>query len=76
MLDMPTGLEAAMIEVSKGERSTLSPDELRLLEERVLPTARRWLGIYGLAEHGAKTLAYWGEDFEVPDHLQRQGFTK
>lgn len=65
-----------MIEQSTGNRATLSMDDLRILEDRVLPTARRWLNIYELSEHGAKTLAYWGEDFEVPEHLQRKGFVK
>ena len=44
-----------------GDRRSLTFDQLRLLEEKVLPTARRWLGIPGLREHGEKTLAYWGE---------------
>jgi hypothetical protein len=39
----------------------LSRSELALLEDTILPTARRWLTIPGLAEHGRKTLEYWGE---------------
>lgn len=45
----------------RGERASLSRDELYALDERVLPTARRWLGIPGLREHAEKTLAHWGE---------------
>lgn len=45
-----------------GDRGKLSFDQVQLLNEKVLPTARRWLGIPGLAEHGRQTLAYWGED--------------
>jgi len=47
---------------SDDPRLKLSHDELQLLEQKVLPTARRWvLEIPGLREHGEKTLAYWGE---------------
>lgn len=46
---------------AQGDRTKLSFDDLQLLEEKILPTARRWLGIPGLAEHGRQTLAYWGE---------------
>jgi hypothetical protein len=43
-------------------RLDLSHDELQLLEEKVLPTARRWVAeIPTLAIQGAKTLAHWGE---------------
>lgn len=44
-----------------GDRSKLSHDELRLLETQVLPTARAWLDIPGLRQHGRQTLEYWGE---------------
>ena len=44
----------------RGDRGTLSHDERVLLEEKVIPTARHWLGS-GLDEHGRKTLEYWGE---------------
>ena len=53
-----------------GDRSQLSPDELHILDMRVLPTARRWLGIPGLDRHAMQTLAYWGESFEIPMHLR------
>lgn len=46
---------------SRGEKASLSRDALFLLEDKVLPCARRWLQIPGLAEHGRKTLEYWGE---------------
>ena len=45
----------------RGDRNTLSMDERYTLEERVLPTARKWLDIPSLRDHGLKTLAYWGE---------------
>ena len=48
-----------------GDRSTLDEREIDLLENKVLPTARRWLTEYADNESmvGAarKTLAYWGE---------------
>ena len=43
------------------DRSKLSRDQLFLLNDKILPTARKWLGIPGLKEHGEKTLAHWGE---------------
>lgn len=49
---------------TQGDRSKLSFDQLVLLEDKVLPTARRWLGIPGLRDHAEQTLAYWGEKFE------------
>lgn len=46
-----------------GDRSRLSHDELILLEEKVLQTARRWVRTYpGIADHGRQTLAFWGEE--------------
>lgn len=45
----------------EGDRTSLTHDELFLLEEKILPTARRWLEIPSLREHGMKTLEYWGE---------------
>ena len=46
----------------RGDRSKLSFEKLELLENEILPTARRWVKeIPSLAEHGHKTLAYWGE---------------
>lgn len=44
-----------------GNRNTLSLDERYTLEERVLPTAKEWLRIPALRDHGLKTLEYWGE---------------
>lgn len=43
-----------------GDRSRLTRDQEFILEEKVLPTARRWLRIPTLPAHGKKTLAYWG----------------
>ncbi len=45
----------------KGDRAGLSRDQLYILDTKVLPTARRWLSIPGLAHHGRKTHDYWGE---------------
>lgn len=44
-----------------GDKSKLSYDELRILEDKILPTARKWLAIPDLADHGKQTLEYWGE---------------
>lgn len=49
----------------KGSRDGLTSSEVYTLETRVLPTARRWLGIPGLRDHAERTLAYWGEEFEA-----------
>lgn len=54
---------AGAVEIGGGDRARLSPDQRRILEEEVLPTARRWLQVPGLAEHGRQTLSYWGETF-------------
>lgn len=46
----------------QGNREALTYQERDLLENTVLPTARRWVQKYpGLADHGRQTLAYWGE---------------
>ena len=60
----PSVLEVMMLDAAhapRGDRSTLSFDELELLENKILPTARRWLGIPGLADKARSTLDYWGE---------------
>lgn len=45
-----------------GDRRTLTSLELIALDERVLPTARRWLREFPqLAHHAVNTLAHWGE---------------
>lgn len=44
-----------------GNKNSLSMDERHLLENKILPTARRWLGTPALRDHGISTLAYWGE---------------
>lgn len=56
-------LGAAMIDAT-GDKTALSLDELELLETKILPTARRWLGFPELRIHGERTLAYWGEFIE------------
>ena len=50
------------VSADRGDKAKLSFDERELLETKVLPTARRWLSIPGLSEHGAQTLAFWGEE--------------
>jgi hypothetical protein len=45
-----------------GDRSSLTHDELELLEGNILPTARRWLKIPALRDHARQTLAHWGEE--------------
>lgn len=47
---------------SSGDRKSLSRDEEVILQTRIIPTARRWLGIPGLREHGERTLQHWGEE--------------
>lgn len=49
------------VAIGQGDKSALTHDELRLLEDKVLPTARKWLMVPSLADHGRSTLAYWGE---------------
>lgn len=44
-----------------GNREGLTFDQRDLLENQILPTARRWLRIPGLADHAKQALAYWGE---------------
>lgn len=48
----------------RGDRRMLRADEIDMLENQILPTARRWLRVPGLKEHGKQTLMYWGE--EIP----------
>lgn len=49
-----------------GNKARLSVDEQFILEQRVLPEARRWVrDIPALAQHGRATLEYWGESMEV-----------
>ncbi len=43
-----------------GNLDELSPDA-RAKAEKIISTARRWLGIPGLEAHGRKTLEYWGQ---------------
>ena len=49
------------VSANRGDRASLTHDELVLLETEILPGARRWLDIPGLEDHGKQTLAYWGE---------------
>lgn len=48
----------------EGDRAKLTPDERALLDEKVLPTARKWLRMPGLADQGRRTLSYWGESHD------------
>ncbi len=54
-----------MIEIKKRQRSDLTPTELNVLDEKVLPTAREWVRTYPESSpmwgHAKQTLAYWGE---------------
>jgi hypothetical protein len=46
----------------KADKSRLTMDELRILEEQVLPEARRWVrSVPSLADHGQRTLDHWSE---------------
>lgn len=46
-----------------GDRTKLSYDERLILENTIIPAARKWAKSNGgLAEHGRRTLAFWGED--------------
>lgn len=52
----------------EGNRSMLTSFELSTLEDKVLPTARRWLREYpGLRSVAIQTLQYWGEPV-IDDH--------
>lgn len=48
-----------------GNRNSLSAHELDILDNKVLPTARRWVDTFpagsSLHGHGMQTLRYWGE---------------
>ena len=46
---------------TQGDPARLSFTERELLETQILPTARKWLKIPALADHGKSTLAYWGQ---------------
>ena len=49
-------------QTAQGSRVGLSFDQLDLLENKVLPTARKWVREgSAMADHGRQTLAYWGE---------------
>jgi hypothetical protein len=51
-----------MIEIKRGDRRSLTNVELTTLDEKVLPTARRWLREYPhLAHHAVSTLSHWSE---------------
>lgn len=51
-----------MIEIKRGDRRSLTAAELTILDEKVLPTARRWLLEYPqLAHHAISTLSHWRE---------------
>ena len=54
--------DAQTVLPTRGDKNMLTAAELALLETKILPTARRWLSIPGLAEHGRKTLEFWGEE--------------
>lgn len=43
-----------------GDIEKMTRDERFILEDKVIPTAERWMNIPGLREHAEKTLAHWG----------------
>ena len=45
----------------RGDRGKLNFDERALLEQKIIPAARRWISIPGLKDHGKATLEFWGE---------------
>lgn len=47
--------------LGRGDRSSLTYDEREILENKILPTARRWLSHPELKAHAEQNLAYWGE---------------
>lgn len=51
----------------RGDRSALSYDGRQLLEEKVLPTAKRWLRDPALRQSGKSTLEFWGEPYSQED---------
>ena len=62
---------------AEGDRTKLSLDEQRLLDDEILPTARRWLEEKpGLARHAMKVLAFWGEAIpkQKIQRLQEAGY--
>lgn len=48
-----------------GDRNALTFDEQQTLQDRILPTAREWLHVPGLRQHGIQTLEFWGESIEA-----------
>lgn len=45
----------------RGDRSKLNFNQLELLENQILPTAREWLDDSSLRSHAESTLMFWGE---------------
>jgi hypothetical protein len=49
----------------KGDRYSLTPEKIKVLDLEVLPVARRWVEKYEpgttLHMHGMQTLRYWNE---------------
>ncbi|MDI9407799.1 MAG: hypothetical protein QM523_00965 [Candidatus Pacebacteria bacterium] len=51
-----------MIEIKRGDRSSLTTLELTTLDGKVIPTARRWLREYPpFAGHAVSTLVHWND---------------
>lgn len=60
------------VEIGAGNRANLSGHELHILDQQVIPTARRWLRESpGLADHARQTLRHWGEYEEADDVFAR-----
>lgn len=51
--------------VTRGNPAKLTFDERAVLEDKILPTARKWVAEYPVGStlhgHGVETLGYWGE---------------
>jgi hypothetical protein len=57
-----------MMTPKRGDRRELTSMELNLLDQKILPTARRWLREQPfLATHAISTLAHWDEPL-IDDH--------
>lgn len=58
---------------AKGNRQSLSFDERDILENKILPTARRWAAeMPALRSSAEGTLNYWGEMVPAP-RAERRG---
>jgi len=55
------------IQQHRKKREDLTYDETKLLDEKILPMARKWvMDNDGLEHHGKQTLEYWNEPIPSP----------